>query len=195
MSSILRDLFQLDIPVIEKILRTVIVYVLLIIGLRLAGKRELAQLNPYDLVVLLLLSNTVQNAIIGADNSLIGGVLGAATLLLVNAIIVRLTYHYPQLNRMIEGTSSMLMKGGKLQPAALEQELLMPRELEAAARKQGFDSLAEIDEAELEPDGDLIFTRRDRTSDSGQQKALMTRLDQILSELAALRTAQAGASH
>lgn len=195
MSSILRDMFQLDIPVIEKILRTVIVYVLLIIGLRLAGKRELAQLNPYDLVVLLLLSNTVQNAIIGADNSLIGGVLGAATLLLVNAIIVRLTYHYPQLNRMIEGTSSMLMKGGKLQSAALKQELLTPRELEAATRKQGFDSLAEIDEVELEPDGDLIFTRRDRTSDSGQQEALMARLDQILSELAALRTAQAGANH
>ena len=194
MSGIFHDMFYLTIPAVEKILRTVIVYVLLIIGLRLAGKRELAQLNPYDLVVLLLLSNTVQNAIIGEDNSLIGGVIGAATLLLANGIIVRLTYHYPQLNRMIEGTSRILMKGGKLQPEALKQELLMPRELEAAARKQGFDSLAEIDEAELEPDGDLIFTRRDRTSDSAQQEALITRLDQIVSELAALRTAQAGAN-
>ncbi|HEY6327762.1 MAG TPA: DUF421 domain-containing protein, partial [Blastocatellia bacterium] len=75
------DMFHLGLPLIEKILRPIIVYAFLIIGLRLAGKRELAQLNPFDLVVLLTLSNTVQNAIIGDDNSVSGGLIGAATLL------------------------------------------------------------------------------------------------------------------
>ena len=195
MSSILQDMFQLNMPVIEKILRTIIIYVLLILGLRLAGKRELAQLNPFDLVVLLLLSNTVQNAIIGEDNSLIGGVIGAATLLITNSIVARLTYRYAWLDRLIEGVSTTLLEGGKLRPAILKREMLTERDLEVAARKQGFDSLGEVDKAELEPDGDIIFSRREKTSDSAQQEVLMARLDQILSELAALRTAQANASH
>jgi uncharacterized membrane protein YcaP (DUF421 family) len=78
------DMFTLGLPVAEKILRPILVYGFLIVGLRLAGKRELAQLNPLDLVVLLTLSNTVQNAIIGDDNSVTGGIIGAATLLIVN---------------------------------------------------------------------------------------------------------------
>src|SRR5437588_4146380 len=83
-SKLLHDMFFLGVPVAEKLLRPVIVYFFLIAGLRLAGKRELAQLNPFDLIVLLTLSNTVQNAIIGEDNSVTGGVIGAAALLLVN---------------------------------------------------------------------------------------------------------------
>src|SRR6187401_3350952 len=81
-------------PVWEKILRAVVVYAFLIIGLRLAGKRELAQLNPFDLVVLLTLSNTVQNAIIGNDNSLLGGVIGATTLLVMNYLVVRFLFRH-----------------------------------------------------------------------------------------------------
>ena len=91
MSHIWQNLFVLSdgISVLEKIVRPILVYVFLIVGLRLAGKRELAQLNPFDLIVLLTISNTVQNAIIGDDNSLIGGVIGAATLLAVNYFVVR----------------------------------------------------------------------------------------------------------
>ena len=83
------DMFFPGAPIIEKILRMVIVYAFMIIGLRLAGKRELAQLNPFDLVVLLTLSNTLQNAIIGNDNSVTGGIIGAAALLLINYLVVR----------------------------------------------------------------------------------------------------------
>src|SRR5713101_5939174 len=90
--KIWHDLFALGIPVVEKIIRPILVYIFLIVGLRLAGKRELAQLNTFDLVVLLTISNTVQNAIIGDDNSLSGGVIGAATLLIVNYIVVRTLY-------------------------------------------------------------------------------------------------------
>src|SRR5258708_3994295 len=91
-SKLLHDMFYLALPVAEKILRPILVYVFLIVGLRLAGKRELAQLNPFDLVVLLTLSNTVQNAIIGDDNTITGGVIGAATLLMINYAVVRFLF-------------------------------------------------------------------------------------------------------
>src|SRR5579872_5018742 len=99
----MHDMFALGLPVLEKILRPVVVYVFLIVALRLAGKRELAQLNPFDLVVLLTLSNTVQNAIIGDDNSVTGGLIGAATLLVVNYVVVRILYGHARLDQLIEG--------------------------------------------------------------------------------------------
>src|SRR5437870_12549034 len=99
----LHDMFALGLPVLEKILRPILVYIFLIVGLRLAGKRELAQLNPFDLVVLLTLSNTVQNAIIGNDNSVSGGVVGATTLLALNYLMVRFLYNHERLDHLIEG--------------------------------------------------------------------------------------------
>src|SRR2546422_9769717 len=102
-SKIVHDMFALGLPVLEKILRPIVVYVFLVGGLRLAGKRELAQLNPFDLVVLLTLSNAVQNAIIGDDNSITGGVIGATTLLLVNHWVVRYLYSHERLERLVEG--------------------------------------------------------------------------------------------
>src|SRR5467141_463304 len=102
MHDMWRDMFVLGVPILEKILRSVIVYVFLIVGLRLAGKRELAQLNPFDLVVLLTLSNTVQNAIIGEDNSVTGGLIGAATLLALNYAVIRFLYGHERLDRLVE---------------------------------------------------------------------------------------------
>src|SRR5512141_3101967 len=108
-------MFVLSVPWIEKILRPVIVYIALIIGLRLAGKRELAQLNPFDLVVLLTLSNTVQNAIIGNDNSVTGGLIGAATLLLLNYIVVRFVYKNSNIEKLVEGDECVLIEHGVIQ--------------------------------------------------------------------------------
>src|SRR6476469_6880502 len=99
----LTDMFMLGLPWIEKIVRPVIIYIFLVVSLRLAGKRELAQLNPFDLVVLLTISNTVQNAIIGEDNTVTGGLIGAATLLFVNHLVVRYLYGHKGLDRMVEG--------------------------------------------------------------------------------------------
>src|SRR5580693_2717248 len=123
-SKIWTEMFVLALPVAEKILRPIIVYLFLVIGLRLAGKRELAQLNPFDLVVLLTLSNTVQNAIIGDDNSVTGGLIGAATLLLVNYIFVRFLYSHPNVDAIVEGRSDMLMEHGKLDKRKLAKELI-----------------------------------------------------------------------
>src|SRR5258705_10961228 len=106
------DMFVLGLPVAEKILRPIVVYVFLIVGLRLAGKRELAQLNPFDLVVLLTLSNTVQNAIIGDDNSVTGGIIGATSLLVINHLVVRFLYKHRALDQLIEGRADVLIEDG-----------------------------------------------------------------------------------
>src|SRR5215472_10765580 len=147
MHKMLTEMFVLGLPVLEKMLRPVIVYMFLIAGLRIAGKRELAQLNPFDLVVLLTLSNTVQNAIIGDDNSVTGGLLGAATLLAVNYLVVRFLFGHQKLDRIVEGQPDVLIDNGKIQTGRLGEELITLPELEAAARRQGFASLEEVERA------------------------------------------------
>src|SRR2546423_10882913 len=97
------DIVQPEISILEKIIRPILVYVFLIVGLRLAGKRELAQLNAFDLVVLLTLSNTVQSAIIGNDNSVTGGIIGATTLLVVIYVVVRFLYLHEPFDLLIDG--------------------------------------------------------------------------------------------
>src|SRR5437868_12088255 len=119
-SSMWTDMFQLGLPILEKMLRPVIVYVFLIVGLRLAGKRELAQLNPFDLIVLLTLSNTVQNAIIGNDNSVSGGLIGAAALLAVNYLVVRFLYDHRKIDQLVEGRADILIEDGKVHEQRLK---------------------------------------------------------------------------
>jgi uncharacterized membrane protein YcaP (DUF421 family) len=131
MHGIWNHMFVLGLPLLEKILRPVIVYIFLIIGLRLSGKRELAQLNPFDLIVLLTLSNTVQNAIIGDDNSVTGGIIGAATLLLVNYFVVRFLFGHEKLERLVEGDPDVLIENGVVQEDRLRKELISRAELEA----------------------------------------------------------------
>src|SRR3989442_966939 len=140
-AALWRDLFQPDVSILEKIIRPILVYFFLIVGLRLAGKRELAQLNAFDLVVLLTISNTVQNAIIGNDNSVTGGIIGATTLLTVNYVVVRFLFFHEHLDRVIEGEPIVLIDKGELRKEALEKELITRPELEEAAHKQGFASL------------------------------------------------------
>src|SRR5213083_808404 len=149
-AALWRDLFHPDVSILEKIIRPILVYAFLIAGLRLAGKRELAQLNAFDLVVLLTLSNTVQNAIIGNDNSVSGGIIGAITLLVVNYAVIRFLYGHERLDRLIEGEPDVLIADGVIQTDRLEKELITRAELAAAAHRQGFASLDEIDRAVLE---------------------------------------------
>src|ERR1041385_2295159 len=106
------DMFVIAVPLLEKVLRPVIVYLALVILLRIFGKRELAQLNPFDLVVLLSLSNTVQNAIIGNDNSITGGLIGAFPLLAVNYLVVRFLFRHRRLDQLFEGKPTVLIDHG-----------------------------------------------------------------------------------
>src|SRR5882724_1307676 len=171
------DILHSDVSVLEKIIRPILVYLFLIIGLRLAGKRELAQLNAFDLVVLLTLSNTVQNAIIGNDNSVLGGLIGATTLLVVNYVVIRFLYGHEKLDRLVEGDPDVLIENGVVRHDRLQNELITLHELEAAAHKQGFDSLDEVDRAVLDPGGTIAFFAKKPTADSSRHEELMKRLD------------------
>ena len=188
-SPIWSDMFLLGVPLVEKVLRAVLVYLFLVVALRLAGKRELAQLNPFDLVVLLTLSNTVQNAIIGEDNSVLGGMVGATTLLAVNYIVVRFLFRHQQIDRVVEGEAEVLIENGRIRQEQLERELITLAELEEATHKQGFASLAEVNRAVLEPGGALTFVARKPAPEEERHRAVLARLDQVLAELRGLRTA------
>ena len=189
-----QDMFHLGLPVFEKILRPVIVYVFLVAGFRLAGKRELAQLNPFDLVVLLTISNTVQNAIIGDDNSVTGGLLGAATLLVLNYLVVKFLYGHQKLDRLVEGDADVLIENGRVRMDQMKKELVTLAELEAAAHKQGFASLAEVERAVLEPGGTLSFVGKQPPPEQARHQELLDRLERITRELARLRPPQAQAT-
>src|SRR5690242_4241218 len=114
MHDIWKNMFVLGIPLLEKILRPIVIYAFLVISLRLSGKRELVQLNPFDLVVLLTLSNTVQNAIIGDDNTVLGGIIGATSLLATNYLVVRFLYDHRKLDQIVEGRADVLIEDGKV---------------------------------------------------------------------------------
>lgn len=182
-AKIWSDLVNLDISIIEKIVRPIIVYFFLVIGLRVAGKRELAQLNNFDLIVLLMLSNTVQNAIIGNDNSVIGGLIGATTLLATNSLVVRFLFKHPELDRLVEGDPDVLIEGGEIKHDRLKKELITLTELETGAHKQGFASLEEVDRAVLEPGGAITFIGKKPSPEAERHKELLARLDRIIKKL------------
>jgi uncharacterized membrane protein YcaP (DUF421 family) len=178
MQLIWQDLMTPGVSVTEKLIRTVLVYLFLIIGLRLAGKRELSQINPFDLVVLLLLSNTVQNAIIGNDNSLVGGIIGAGALLVLNGLVVRGLFHYGKLDA-IEGKPDLLVRNGRLMRHHLERELITVSELEAMARRQGIGSLAHVQECRLETGGSFSFIAKTPTDEDIRHHELVGMLAQM----------------
>src|SRR5438067_7563124 len=181
------DMFAMGLPIAEKMLRPVFVYVFLVIGLRVAGKRELAQLNPFDLIVLRTLSNTVQNAIISDDNSVTGGIIGATTLLVINYVVVRFLFEHEKLERLVEGDPDVLIENGVIRQDRLRKELISRVELEAAAHKQGFASLDEIDRAILDPGGSICFLAKKPTPEAERHGELIARLDRISAQLSALR--------
>jgi uncharacterized membrane protein YcaP (DUF421 family) len=132
---------------------------------------------------LLTLSNTVQNAIIGDDNSLLGGMIGAAALMAINYLTVRFMFHHPRLERLVEGSCVTLVKHGKIQKENMRKELISFSELHAAARRQGFESLREIEEAMLEAGGTISFLRKEPSPERAHYDEILSRLDRISAEL------------
>ena len=175
------DLVVVQIPIVEKILRTVVVYVLILVLFRLAGKRGLAGLNTCDMVVVFLLSNVVQNAIIGNDNSLVGGAVGAVTLVVVNSLVTRWLARDPRAARVLEGEPTTVVRDGKLVPGALRELALRPSELEHAVRLQNGDNLSDVARARLEPDGQLLVTLK-----AAGQSATKGDVDELRERLAAI---------
>ena len=173
------DIFVFGAPVLEKILRPVLVYIFMVIALRVFGKRELAQLNPFDLVVLLSLSNTVQNAIIGNDNSLSGGLVGALALLGVNYLVVRYLFRHRRLDQLFEGKPTTLVENGKICKSGLSKELLTHSELTTVLHRQGFDSLADVERCVLEPGGTFFIQRKSPATSQVEHAEVIRALNEI----------------
>ena len=188
----IQSMFHLPLPVLEKVLRPILVYLCLVGFLRLFGKRELAQLNPFDLVVLLSLANTVQNAMIGDDNSISGGVIGAFSLLLANWLLSRLLYRFPAINNALQGSPTVLIRNGKLDEAALKAESLTSTELLGAVHKDGIDHLTDVKRGTLEPNGTFYMERylpdegdRDRHEVLDQLRTLTAEVRDLRAQLTA----------
>jgi uncharacterized membrane protein YcaP (DUF421 family) len=161
LGSVLSDLVDIGIPPGEKVLRSLLVFAFLVIALRLGGKRELAQINVLDLAVLLLVSNALQNAMIGADNSLVGGILGASVLFAANFLFVHLTYRSARARRVLEGSPRVLLQDGRVDARSLRREAITRTELGSIARDRGFSSLDEVALIVLEPNGHIAVMGAD----------------------------------
>jgi uncharacterized membrane protein YcaP (DUF421 family) len=181
------DMWAMGIPVTEKLIRTVVVYFFIALALRLIGRRELAQFTAFDLVVVLLLSNVVQNAIIGPDNSLTGGLVGALFLFGSNWVLVRLNVISDTTERLLEGSPTVLAEDGHLHGPALRRWGLRPKDVVAAIRDKGATSVADVQRAELMPSGTLFVDLKDEA-----QPATRGDIDELLAKIAALEAAVSG---
>jgi uncharacterized membrane protein YcaP (DUF421 family) len=176
---VLHDLVHLGISPAEKAIRTAAVYGALLVLLHLSGKRQLAQLNSFDLVVLLLLSNVVQNAVIGPDNSLLGGLLGAAILLSVNYVLVRAAFMSPRFGKTLQGGATVVYENGVVNEHALRMLAITREELVAGLRRQGLE-LDETERVMLEPEGVFSATPKPKPS----LDDVMRKLNEIEAKLA-----------
>ena len=185
--SMIQSMFALHLPLLEKIARPIIVYLFLIGFLRLFGKRELAQLNPFDLVLLLSLSNTVQNAIIGDDNSVTGGIVGAFSLLAINWLVVRLLFRMPKLNEALEGDETVLIRNGEMDREAMKRESITEVDLLSVIRKQGIDDISEVRMCVLEPNGAFYVESVQPSHEDIQSRAIQSAVEALTREVHELR--------
>jgi uncharacterized membrane protein YcaP (DUF421 family) len=179
LNTFLSDLFIPGTGLAEKIIRPVAVYIFLVAILRIGGRRELAQMNAFDLVVLLTLANAVQNSIIGDDNSLLGGFIGGTTLVVLNLVVVRYLYRHPGLDRRLEGEAVTLVRDGRIIPENLRRELITDDELLAAIRRQGIGHIEECAEVILETSGTISAIQREPTPRELAVEGIVARLDRI----------------
>jgi uncharacterized membrane protein YcaP (DUF421 family) len=179
------SMFVLQIPVLEKILRTVLVYATIVILFRLTGKRDLATLNMFDFVVLFLLSNVVQNAIIGNDTTLLGGIIGAATLVAINAALNRWMAVSDRAARILEGKPTMIIENGRFLPGAAKRLSLRPTDLDHAIRVQNGDDVKEIATGMMEPNGQLVLTlkQEEQNASKGDIAGISAQLKAIQASL------------
>ena len=152
---------SLAIPAWNIALRTAVVYLVVLGGMRLAGKREMGQMNIFDLVLLLLIANAVQNAMVGPDTSLVGGLLAALVLLVLNALVARLRLRWPQLSRAIQGSPTLLVLHGEVIEPHLRREGLDLDTLQAACREHGIANVSKVEMAVLEIDGSISVVPTD----------------------------------
>jgi uncharacterized membrane protein YcaP (DUF421 family) len=187
-----RDMFVIQLPVLEKVIRTVLVYATVVVLFRLSGKRGLANLNTLDLAVVALLSNALQNAIIGADNSIVGGVIGALTLVVVNAALNHGLARSDSLTAFVEGRETTVIEHGHEVESAMKRLALRPAELDHAVRMQNGDDIRDVENGRLGPGGQLVLTlKREEQgatkADVAELQAKLTVLQSTLDRLGGLQ--------
>jgi len=155
-------MWNLSLPWWEFVLRSTMVYVFLIVILRITGKRQTGQLAPFDLVLLLVLSNAVQNAMNGGDNTVLGGIISAATLIGLHRVVAFMTYKSKKLEAWIEGSPRTLIHNGVLNEGVMRSELLTHHELAAALRAAGCSEIGHVHSATLENNGQITISLRAR---------------------------------
>jgi uncharacterized membrane protein YcaP (DUF421 family) len=171
-------MFVEQIPLAEKVLRTVIVYALIALLFRLTGKRGLANMNTFDIIVIFLLSNVIQNAVIGNDTSLVGGMIGAVTLVIVNAAVNRLIAASATAARIFDGHATTVVSDGHVVEKARRQLGLRRSELDHAVRLQDGDDITQVDRGSLDPGGQLILTLK-----AGEQSATKSDVAELTGRL------------
>ncbi len=184
------NMFYLDhekVTWLEKVIRPILVYAVLVFFLRLFGKRELAQLNPVDLVVLLSLSNTVQNAIIGDDTSLSGGLVGATALLGINWAMAHLKFRSNAAESFLEGSPRTLIENGKLDEKAIKRELLTKEDLDVIAHAEGFSGVEDVDKCVLDPNGTFLVEGKDNIDDNKFKKDVLKKLEDLTNQISELK--------
>ncbi len=153
-----------SVPWWEFVLRGVVVYVFLLVFLRLTGKRQTGQFAPFDLVLLLILSNAVQNSMNAGDNSLVGGLVSATTLIACHVVLAQMTFRVRWLERLIDGTPQVLVRNGQVNETLMHKELLSAEDLEAALRAGGCLHVHEVERATIETNGQITVVLRRRDS-------------------------------
>ena len=145
---------------LDIVLRSAVVYVVILLGLRLIGKKHVAQLSTIDLVLILLISNSVQNAMVGNDSSLLGGIVAASTLLVLNLILTRVFFRYKKAEELLEGVPTLLIHAGSVIESHLQAESITREELERAIREHGIESIADVKTAIMESDGTISVIQK-----------------------------------
>ncbi|MBX3242840.1 MAG: DUF421 domain-containing protein [Acidobacteria bacterium] len=184
------NMFVLDqekVTYLEKIVRPIVVYGLLILLFRMFGKKEIAQLNPVDFVVLLLISNTVQNAIIGDDMTVTGGFIGVIALLAANRMIALVKFRNPGFEKLLEGSSRTLIKDGKVDEHAIERELMTEEDLKVIANREGYEDVSELDTCVINPNGVIFVEGSTGTKDERFKKEILAKIDLLSKQISELR--------
>lgn len=181
------DLDLAKVTYLEKIIRPILVYAFLVLLFRLFGKKEIAQLNPVDFVVLLLISNTVQNSIIGDDLTVTGGFIGVLALLSVNRIVAILKFRNRRFEKMLEGHSRTLIKNGKVDENAVRHELMTHEDLKVIANENGFENLNEIEKCVINPNGVVFVEGKTGTKDERFKAEVLKKIDLLSEQIAELK--------
>jgi uncharacterized membrane protein YcaP (DUF421 family) len=179
------DMFAQEIPFDEKLIRTVVIYALVAVLLRVTGKRGLSGLNSLDVVVMFLLSNVVQNAIIGPDNSITGGIIGAVTLVVVNSVVNRAALRSDRFARIFDGRDTPVIVNGRVDERAVRRLGLRRHDLDHAVRLQNGDDLRQVESGVFDPGGQLILSLKESAQgatkrDVEELRAQLNRIEQLL---------------